>query len=128
MMKRTLLKIYHSLILLTLKRLLLTISMSCLMTAVNAASMDDGVAAYNKGNYEEAAKLYRLSAAQGKAGAQYNLGVIHDNGLGVTQDYKEAVKWYRLSAEQGHIRAQKNLGVMYHNGKGVTQCVTPLPL
>lgn len=74
-MKRTLLKIYHSLILLTLKRLLLTISMGCLMTAVNAAPRDDGVAAYNKGDYEEAAKWYRLSAAQGKAGAQYKLGV-----------------------------------------------------
>jgi hypothetical protein len=75
MMKRTLFKMHHSLTMLTLKRLLLAISMGCLMTAVNAAPRDDGVAAYNKGDYEEAAKWYRLSAAQGKAGAQYKLGV-----------------------------------------------------
>ena len=38
----------------------------------------------------------------GFAYAQYNLGVMYDNGQGVQQDYKEAVKWYRKAAEQGH--------------------------
>ena len=45
--------------------------------------------------------------------AQYNLGVMYDNGDGVPQDYKEAVKWYRLAAEQGDASAQYNLGLMY---------------
>lgn len=35
----------------------------------------------------------RLAAAQGYAKAQYNLGVMYDNGQGVPQDYAEAVRW-----------------------------------
>ena len=53
--------------------------------------------------------------------AQYNLGVMYDNGQGVTQDYKEAVRLYGLAAAQGDASAQVNLGVMYANGQGVTQ-------
>ena len=53
--------------------------------------------------------------------AQYNLGVMYDNGQGVLQDDAVAVKWYRLAAEQGNAFAQYNLGVMYANGKGVPQ-------
>ena len=46
-------------------------------------------------------------------GAQYNLGVMYDQGDGVTEDHAEALRWYRLAAEQGHAEAQFNLGVMY---------------
>jgi TPR repeat protein len=51
--------------------------------------------------------------------AQYNVGVMYEDGVGVAQDYKVAVKWYRLAAEQGYANAQGNLGAMYANGKGV---------
>ena len=64
-------------------------------------------------------KWYRLAAEQGNASAQYNLGVMYQNGQGVPQDYKTAVKWYRLAAEQGNASAQGNLGVMYALGTGV---------
>ena len=53
--------------------------------------------------------------------AQYNLGVMYDNGQGVPQDYKTAVKWYTLAAEQGTAVAQYNLGTMYALGNGVIQ-------
>ena len=65
--------------------------------------------------------MYSLSAEQGFAKAQFNLGLTYDNGRGVPQDYKEAVKWYRLSAEQGDASAQINLGSNYSNGQGVPQ-------
>ena len=72
-----------------------------------------------------ASKWYRLFSAEraerGDAGAQFNLGVRYDQGLGVLQDFKEAAKWYRLSAEQGDNDAQYNLGQMYSNGLGVPQ-------
>ena len=58
---------------------------------------------------------------QGNAKAQYNLGVMYANGIGVTQGAKQAVTWYRKAAEQGDARAQNNLGVMYAKGAGVTQ-------
>jgi len=65
------------------------------------------------------------SAQQGDAEAQYNLGVMYAQGLGVTQNYAEAVKWYRKAAEQGYAAAQFNLGGMYHQGQGVPQEAMP---
>ena len=64
---------------------------------------------------------WRARAAQGDAGAQYNIGFMYANGAGVPQDDVEAVRWYRLAAEQGLARAQYNIGVMYANGRGVPQ-------
>ncbi len=86
-----------------------------------ADDFHDGIDAYNKQDYKTAHRLWLPIAEQGIADAQYNLGVMYDNGKGVLQDYKEAVKWYRLSAEQGDALAQFNLGWMYRNGKGVLQ-------
>jgi TPR repeat protein len=50
-------------------------------------------------------KWYRLAAEQGINKAQYNLGIMYDDGQGVPQDYAEAVKWYRLAAEQGNAES-----------------------
>jgi uncharacterized protein len=80
-----------------------------------------GLDADQRKDYKEAVRLYRLSAEQGNAEAQYNLGLMYDKGQGVPQDYKEAVKWYRLAAEQGDAYGQFNLGLMCHEGKGVPQ-------
>jgi TPR repeat protein len=80
-----------------------------------------GAEAYQRKDYKEAVRLYRLSAEQGDARAQIFLGLMYYKGQGVPQDYKEAVKWFRLSAEQGEASAQYNLGQSYYQGKGVPQ-------
>lgn len=72
-------------------------------------------------NHADELKMLRPLAAQGNATAQFNLGVLHDFGRGVSQDYGEAVKWYRLAAAQGHPAAQFNLAGMYLDGLGVAQ-------
>ena len=82
---------------------------------------DAAVAAYNRNDYATAVSLFRSLAAQGDVMAQYNLGLMYDNGTGVAQDYKEAVRLYGLAAAQGLAKAQSNLGVMYANGQGVAQ-------
>ena len=69
----------------------------------------------------EAVRWYRLSAEQGDARAQYNLGSMYLDGRGVAQDDAEAVRWYRLSAEQGDAQALYALGWAYLNGRGVAQ-------
>ena len=73
----------------------------------------------NKGNLEEALKWRRLSANQGWAEAQLNLGAAYASGQGVKKDAAEAVKWFRLAAEQGYALAQTGLGACYANGNGV---------
>lgn len=82
---------------------------------------DAGLAAYNRGDYVAAFREFKVSAEQGDALAQFNLGVMYDSGQGVPQDYAEAVRWFRKAAEQGNASARYNLALMYDNGQGVPQ-------
>ena len=102
----------------------LTVIIAFLMTLsspVAAQDFDKGLAAAQAGDFATALQEWMPLAEAGDADAQYNLGVMYNEGDGVLQDYKEAVKWYRLAAEQGHASAQNNLGTMYDTGEGVIQ-------
>jgi hypothetical protein len=61
------------------------------------------------------------AALLGHARAQYNLGLMYKNGVGVPRDYREAARWYHAAAERGEPRAQKNLYNFYVSGRGVPQ-------
>ena len=80
-----------------------------------------GLAAYVVGDYATALREWASLAEQGDAEAQYSLGVMYSNGIGVPQDDKTSVKWYTLAAEQGVANAQYNLGIYYLQGQGVLQ-------
>jgi TPR repeat protein len=86
-----------------------------------AAPFDNAMAAYERGDYAIALRLFRPLADQGEAAAQNNLGAMYANGQGVPRDYAEAVKWYRKAADQGYALAQTSLGFMYEQGQGVPQ-------
>ena len=72
---------------------------------------------FNARDYAACLKELRPLAEQGYPSAQYMLGCMYDDGLGVTQDDKETVKWFQLAAEQGYACAQYNLGLMYYSTK-----------
>jgi len=78
--------------------------------------LEDGVAAYQRGDFASALRLFQRLAEHGDASAQCNLGVMYEQGRGVAQNYREAMKWFRLAAVQGNASAQSNLGVMYYKG------------
>jgi TPR repeat protein len=61
----------------------------------------------------------KVRADQGDAEAQYNLGVMYDDGKGVPRNDAKAFEWYTKAAEQGHADSQYNLGVIYTIGRGV---------
>ena len=86
-----------------------------------AADYNKGVIAAQSGDWATALKEWKPIAEEGNAAAQFNLGLMYQNGYGVPQDYKESVYWYRLAAEQGDADSQYNLGVMYERGYGVSQ-------
>jgi uncharacterized protein len=86
-----------------------------------AGVLKDGEAAYERGDYATALRLFRTLADLGDAFAQDDLGVMYDNGQGVQQDYAEALKWYRLAANQGDAGGEANLGLVYATGHGVRQ-------
>jgi TPR repeat protein len=76
--------------------------------AAVAGSWKDGNAAYNRGDYATALRLYRALADQGDSSGQNSLGFMYAMGNGVPQNHAEALKWYRLAADQGEPLAQDN--------------------
>ncbi|WP_443636326.1 tetratricopeptide repeat protein [Candidatus Njordibacter sp. Uisw_058] len=86
-----------------------------------AADFNKGREAAQSGDFKTALAEWTPLAEQGDIDAQYNLGVMYDNGDGVPENDKTAVKWYTKAAEQGHASAQFNLGSMYQNGDGVPE-------
>jgi uncharacterized protein len=88
---------------------------------VSAQDFDAGLDAFVAGDFATALHEWIPLADHGDAVAQFQLGRIYYNGLGVPQDFVEAMKWFRLAADQGHAEAQNNLGLRYLNGKGVPQ-------
>ena len=104
-----------------MKRVALAILLIYMQAGPAGAGWDEAAAAYERGDYETAAREYRALAEQGNAKAQLNLGILYSVGMGVPEDDAEAVKWYRLAAEQGEASAQLNLGLMYSVGLGVSQ-------
>ena len=65
-----------------------------------AGPLEDGLEAYEKGDYATALRLWRPLAEQGNADAQSNLGTMYYKGQGLTQDYVQAHMWFSLSAAQ----------------------------
>lgn len=76
-------------------------------------------AAYDRGDYAEAYRLWLPFAEQGHVGVQALFGYMYSQGLGVAQNDVQAAHWYRRAADQGHAGAQYNLGTLYFNGRGV---------
>ncbi len=65
----------------------------------------------------------RQDAANGDAGAQFEVAARYTTGMGVPQSLSEAAKWYTRSAEQGNALAQYRLGSLYEKGTGVKKDV-----
>lgn len=83
------------------------------------AGFDEGVSAYDAGNYGKALQELRPLASQGDARSQYAMGVMYEYGRGVEKNQSLAAQWYTKAARQGNTDAQYNLGVMYEQGYGV---------
>jgi uncharacterized protein len=82
----------------------------------SAGPLEEGKAAYARGDFETAIKLWRPLANHGNVEAQRGLGAA--NGA---EDFPEAMKWYRKAADQGDADSQYSIGTMYDHGWGVKQ-------
>ena len=94
---------------------------SALLLLLSASACEDRRAdkAYIRGDYEKARTDIEFLAHGGEPRAQYDLGLMYDQGQGVQQSDAKALEWYERAARQGEPRAQYNLGLMYLNGQGV---------
>ncbi len=64
------------------------------LSAARADSLDKALAAYESGDYATALKVLRPLAEQGQPDAQFRLGTMYDNGLGLPRDAARAEYWY----------------------------------
>ena len=90
-------------------------------TFAEAATLKQGVAAFNRQDYMVAAQILTPYAERGQPAAQAYLGFMYETGRGVPQNYTDAAMWYRRAAEQGESLAQYSLGLLYDRGFGVPQ-------
>ena len=77
---------------------------------------ETGYAAYQRGDFATALKIWRPLAESGHALAQYNLGMLYADGRGVVQNRARAISWLHKAAEQNIAQAQFNLAGFHLSG------------
>ena len=86
-----------------------------------AGPLDDGSAAYERGDYDTALQMWLPLAQENDPRAQFNVGLMYGQGRGVPQNYVKSVEWFRKAAERGLPNAQAFLGEAYRSGVGVAR-------
>ena len=100
-------------------RILIVFLLSVVYVVVPAwADFQAGMDAKNRGDFAKALREWRPLAEQGDARAQFYLGMLYENGDGVSEDFGKAREWYQKSAAQGDANAQFYLGLMSAFGRG----------
>lgn len=95
-----------------------------LMFSVAAAAESDydkAVHVYGCADYPKAFNLFKPLAEQGDALAQFQVGMMIEQGQGAEVDYNSAYQWYLKAAEQGMADAYFALGQLYARGLAVVQ-------
>ena len=86
-----------------MKRLFAALGLAALVATAPAVAgpYEDGAAAHVRGDYAEAALLYRIAANAGEVRAMVALAGLYGEGRGVVRDYAEALRWYAVGAGAG---------------------------
>ena len=77
-----------------------------------AGPLEDGMAAYNRGDYVPAMQLFRPLARQGNAKAQAAIGAMYRKGQGVAKSSARAFMWLSLAAARGDAVARTEMTEM----------------
>jgi len=85
----------------------------------SAGSSSHAYEAFLGGRYEEAIAIWLPLANDGDASAQFNIGVMYANGLGVDRDMDVAMNWWGNAARQLHVRAAHNLALAMLAGEPI---------
>jgi TPR repeat protein len=81
-------------------------------SAAFAGPWEDGMAAYNRGDYMPAMQLFRPLARQGNAKAQAAIGAMYRRGQGVAKSSAHAFMWLSLAAARGDADARTEMTEM----------------
>ncbi|HTD89435.1 MAG TPA: SPOR domain-containing protein [Burkholderiales bacterium] len=102
--------------------LVLGVCIFFLAAAANGAStIDEGKAAFEKGDYKTAIEIWQALIQEGRPDGLFFLGVMYAEGKGLDRDQAKAFQLYSEAAKKDHVPAQYNLGNQYATGEGVVQ-------
>jgi cell division protein FtsN len=87
-------------------------TLAAVSAPLSAQSVEEGVEAWQQGDYAEAVATWQPLAEGGDADAQYNLAQAYRIGRGTQQNATESRKWFELAAKQGQVDAQTALGLL----------------
>jgi TPR repeat protein len=74
-----------------------------------AGPWEDGMAAYNRGDYLPAVRLFRPLAENGNRKAQNVIGAMYSKGEGVQRNASRALMWFTLAAKRGDAQAKARM-------------------
>ena len=86
-----------------------------------AGALEDGFAAFGRGEFDQAFRHWMPLAQAGDPVAQFNIGILFEQGRGAAQDPAEAMRWYLRAAKTGDVVSQFKLGLIYAEGEGFSQ-------
>ncbi|MES9900004.1 MAG: hypothetical protein ABW148_13425 [Sedimenticola sp.] len=92
-------------------------------TALQADAMEDAAGVYSEGNYAKAYPMLHTLAKKGQDEAQFYIGAMLVDGLGVDADSNKGVYWLNQAVNQEHAEAAIMLSKMYLSGRGVAMNV-----
>ena len=75
-----------------------------------------GLDACKRGDYAATIGAWRPLADAGNPQAQYMMGMLYAQGVGITRNYALARDWYEKAATAGLRAAQFSLGWLYYHG------------
>lgn len=88
---------------------LFLVSLAVMNSAACAGPWEDGMAAYNRGDYVPAIQVFHGMARVGNAKAQAMLGTMYQRGQGVTKSRPRAFMWLSMAASRGDAQARADL-------------------
>lgn len=97
------------------------LSMVLLTIGFSQDLVDLGFDAYDKGDYNKAAKIFSRTCDNKVIDGCLNLGYLYMDGLGVRQDYHKVVKLLKKACDGGNVQSCSILGSLYIQGLGLSR-------
>tara|TARA_B100001093_G_scaffold91781_2_gene83909 strand:- start:765 stop:1763 length:999 start_codon:yes stop_codon:yes gene_type:complete len=85
----------------------------------NRAWNDGPLTRRERGQLNEAVRLWEEAAEEDNLNAQFNLGSLYYYGYFLEENHNKAAEWFTKASECGHCASQHYLGCMYYMGQGV---------
>ena len=79
----------------------------------------DGMRLLQQGEYGRAMHIFELRSAAGDLVATHELGIMYEQGLGVSVDYARARAYFTKGMKAGDGAGMASIGRMYEQGHGV---------